>query len=105
MKSFMYFMMVMVVSFYVGSLARATEMKDVPDMTEQAQKAQLLNMVSGVVQDVQGDWCVIQDSQGTEWRIKVDNYTDTIGNVLTGSTIIAMVEPDGHAKEVKVVPN
>jgi hypothetical protein len=60
-------------------------------------------MVSGRVTDVQGDWCIVQDSQGTEWKIQVDKYTDTIGDVLPGVVIAAIVEPDGHAKQVKVL--
>jgi hypothetical protein len=100
MKSFSYFIAVFAISWCIVPFAQASEMRD---MTEQAQKENLLNMVSGIVQDVQGDWCLIEDSQGAEWKIKVDAYTDTIGQVLPGVTIMAMVEPNGHAKEVKVL--
>lgn len=100
MKSFSYFISVFAISWCIVPFAQASEMRD---MTEQAQKENLLNMVSGIVQDVQGDWCLIEDSQGAELKIKVDAYTDTIGQVLPGVTIMAMVEPNGHAKEVKVL--
>jgi hypothetical protein len=106
MKSFSYFISVFVISLCIVPFAQATEMRDMTsDMTEQAQKEKLLTMVSGIVQDVQGDWCFVEDSQGAEWKIQVDGYTDTIGQVLPGVTIMAMVEPNGHAKEVRVLRN
>jgi hypothetical protein len=106
MKLLSSFFIVVAISLFAVSFIQASEMTDMTrDLSEQAQKESLVNMISGVVQDVQGDWCVVQDSEGTEWKIQVDNYTDTIGNVLPGATIIAMVEPDGHAKEVKVLSN
>lgn len=76
----------------------------IEEMTEGGQaKTVPINMVTGEVKNVEGDWCVVQDNEGKEWKIKVDDYTDTIGNVMSGTTIIAMVEEDGHAKEVKVI--
>lgn len=103
MKSFSYYSMPFAIFLCVVPFVGASEMRDM--MTEQAKKESLVSMVSGIVQDVQGDWCVVQDSQGTEWKIQVDQYTDTIGQVLPGVTIMAMVEANGHAKEVKVLRN
>ena len=106
MKFFSYFITVFFISICAIPSAQASNMRGMTnDLTEQAHKEGLLSMVSGIIQDVQGDWYVVQDSQGTEWRIQVDQYTDTIGRVLPGVTIIAMVERDGHAKEVKVLQN
>ena len=105
MKFFSSFIIVVAMSIFAVSLTQASEMADMNrDLSEQAQKESLVNMISGVVQDVQGDWCIVQDSAGTEWKIQVDKYTDTIGNVLPGVTIVAMVDPNGHAEEVKVIP-
>ncbi len=102
MKSFSYSMMVFFFSLFSTPFTQAAESVG---MTEKADRESLpMTMLSGEVKDVQGDWCVVQDSQGTEWKIQVDNYTETIGNVLPGVMIAAMVEPDGHAKEVKVMP-
>lgn len=106
MKIFPYSITVLFLSIFVIPFVEASDMRGMPnDLTEQAHKEGLLSMVSGIVQDVEGDWCVVQDSQGTEWKIQVDKYTDTIGRVLPGVTIIAMVEGNGHAKEVKVLQN
>ena len=106
MKFFSSFIIVVAMSIFAVSFTQASEMADMNrDLSEQAQKESLVNMISGVVQDVQGDWCIVQDSEGTEWKIQVDNYTDTIGNVLPGVTIVAMVDPKGHAEEVKVIPD
>ena len=106
MKFLSSFIIVVAMSIFVVSFTQASEMADMNrDLSEQAQEKSLVNMISGVVQDVQGDWCIVQDSEGTEWKIKVDNYTDTIGDVLPGVTIVAMVDPNGHAEEVKVIPN
>lgn len=83
-----------------------TQALDVIGMTDQEQMTTVpLTMVSGTVKEIQGDWCIVEDSQGTEWRIQVDKYTDRIGHVLPGVMISAEVEPDGHAKEVKVMPS
>lgn len=91
------------ISFCMLPVAQSTEMVG---MTDQEQRTTVpLTMVSGTVKEVQGDWCIVEDSQGTEWRILVDKYTDKIGNVLPGVMIAAEVEPDGHAKEVKVMPS
>lgn len=77
---------------------------EIPVMTEEAQEQEApVNMVTGEITNVEGDWCVLQDTQGNEWKIQVDDYTITIGHVMSGATIIAMVEPNGHAKEVKVL--
>lgn len=106
MKIFPYFLTVFFISICVIPSAQASNMRGMTnDFTEQAQKGGLLSMVGGIVQDVQGEWCVVQDSSGNEWKIQVDQFTETIGRVLPGVTIIAMVEGDGHAKEVKVVKN
>ena len=102
MKTLLNFILVFALSLCIVPFVQASETRD---MTEQAQKENLLTMVSGIVQDVQGDWFFVEDSQGTEWKIQVDDYTDTIGQVLPGVTIMAMVEPNGHAKEVKVLSN
>lgn len=77
---------------------------EIPEMTEKAQEQEApINMVTGEITNVEGDWCVLQDTEGKEWKIQVDDYTTTIGQVMSGVTIIAMVEPNGHAKEVKVL--
>ncbi|MGD9852624.1 MAG: hypothetical protein AB7T38_15310 [Nitrospirales bacterium] len=103
MKSFSYLIMVFALSAGVVPFAQSVE---IMGMTEQEQITTVpLTAVSGTVKEVQGDWYVVQDLQGTEWRIQVDKYTDTIGHVLPGVMISAMVEADGHAKEVKVLPN
>lgn len=102
MKSFSYFIMGLFIFLCGKPFAQAAENMG---MTEKAERESLsMTMLSGEVKDVQGDWCVVQDSQGTEWKIQVDNYTETIGNVLPGVTIAALIEPGGHAKEVKVIP-
>lgn len=102
MKSFSYSMMVLFFSLFSVTIAQAAEKMG---MTENSERESLsITMLSGEVKDVQGDWCVVQDSEGTEWKIQVDNYTETIGNVLPGVTIAALIEPGGHAKEVKVMP-
>lgn len=106
MKIFSNFITVLFISICVVPIAQASEMRGTTDgLTEQAHRKELLSIVSGVVQDLQGDWCVVQDSQGTEWKIQVDKSTATIGRVLPGVMIIAMVERDGHAKKVKVLRN
>jgi hypothetical protein len=105
MKSLSNFIPVFALSLCIVPFVQASEMRDKMDMTEQAQKENLLTMVSGIVQDIHGDWAVVEDSQGAEWKIQVDDYTTTIGQVLPGVTIMAMVEPNGHAKEVKVLSN
>ncbi|HNP60304.1 MAG TPA: hypothetical protein PKM72_05655 [Nitrospirales bacterium] len=106
MKIFSYFVIGFFISIWVSPIAEASEVRGTTnDLTEQAHQKELLTMVSGTVQDVQGDWCVVEDFEGTEWKIQVDKYTDTIGRVLPGVTIIAMVEGDGHAKKVKVLMN
>lgn len=106
MNIFSYFITVFFISILVIPIGQASEIRGTTnDLTEEAHQKELLSMVSGTVQDVQGDWCVVQDSEGTEWKIQVDKYTDTIGRVLPGVTIIAMVEGDGHAKKVKVLMN
>lgn len=106
MKPFSYSVAVFAISICMVPFAQASAIRDMTsDMNEQAQKENLLTMISGIVQDVQGDWCLVEDSQGVEWKIQVDLYTDTIGQVLPGVTIMAMVEPNGHAKEVKVLRN
>lgn len=77
---------------------------EIPEMTEEAQEQEAqVNMVTGEITNVEGDWCVLQDTEGKEWKIQVDDYTTTIGQVMSGVTITAMVEPNGHAKEVKVL--
>ncbi len=101
MKPFLYFVMGVAISMVGGPVSQAADMTN---RTEQMQKESVpVTMLSGTVKDVQGDWCIVQDSQGTEWKIQVDNYTDTIGNVMPGVTIAAEVEADGHAKQVKVL--
>lgn len=106
MKTFSYFITVFCISIWISPISQASEIRGTTnDLTEQTHQKELLTMVSGTVQDVQGDWCVVQDFEGTEWKIQVDKYTDTIGRVLPGVTIIAMVEGDGHAKKVKVLMN
>ncbi|WP_447962714.1 hypothetical protein [Nitrospira sp. Ecomares 2.1] len=106
MKIFSYFIPVFFISIWGSPISQASEMRGKSnDLTEQVHQKELLTMVSGTVQDVQGDWCVVEDFEGTEWKIQVDKYTDTIGRVLPGVTIIAMVEGDGHAKKVKVLMN
>lgn len=77
---------------------------EIPEMAEEAQEQEApVNMVTGEITNVEGDWCVLQDTQGKEWKIQIDDYTTTIGQVMSGVTIMAMVEPNGHAKEVKVL--
>jgi len=102
MKSLSNFILVFAVSLCIVPCVQASEMRD---LMEQAQNENLLTMISGIVQDVQGAWAVVEDSQGDEWKIQIDDYTDTIGQVLPGVTIMAMVESNGHAKEVKVLSN
>ncbi|WNM60014.1 hypothetical protein [Candidatus Nitrospira allomarina] len=102
MKSFCYLFFGFFIFIFGVPLAQASEKLGMAANTER--EIASLTMLSGEVKDVDGDWCVVQDSEGTEWKIQVDNYTETIGNVLPGVTIAAMVEPDGHAKEVKVLP-
>jgi hypothetical protein len=102
MKSLSNSILVFALSLCIVPFVQASEMKD---LMEQAQNENLLTMISGIVQDVQGAWAVIEDSQGAEWKIQIDDYTDTIGQVLPGVTIMAMVEANGHAKEVKVLSN
>jgi hypothetical protein len=75
----------------------------IEEMKEGVQPENVPNMVTGEVKNMEGEWCVVQDTEGNEWKIKVDDYTDTIGNVMSGVTIMAMIEEDGHAKEVKVL--
>ncbi|MDT3779033.1 hypothetical protein PJI16_15815 [Nitrospira sp. MA-1] len=106
MKIFSYFVIGFFISIWASPIAEASEVRGTTnDLTEQANQKELLTMVSGTVQDLQWDWCVVEDFEGTEWKIQVDKYTDTIGRVLPGVTIIAMVEGDGHAKKVKVLMN
>mgnify|MGYP006358704919 FL=1 len=101
MKTFLYVVMGIAISMVGIPVSQAANL---PDMTEPTKNESVpLTMVSGTVMDVQGDWCIVQDSQGTEWKIQVDNYTDTIGNVMPGAIIAAVVEADGHAKKVKVM--
>lgn len=101
MKSILGFVICVVLSFGGVSIGQVA---DISSMTEGAQKESVPStMVSGRVTDMQGDWCIVQDSQGTEWKIQVDKYTDTIGDVLPGVVISAIVEADGHAKQVKVL--
>ena len=101
MKTFLYVVMGIAISMVGIPVSQAANL---PDMTEPTKNESVpLTMVSGTVMDVQGDWCIVQDSQGTEWKIQVDNYTDTIGNVMPGAIIAAVVEPNGHAKKVKVM--
>lgn len=102
MKSFSYFMMGFLIFVCGVPFAQAAEKIGMAENTER--EILTMTMLSGEVKDVQGDWCVVQDSEGTEWKIQVDNYTETIGNVLPGVTIAALIEPGGHAKEVKVIP-
>lgn len=101
MKLILGFVISLVLSFGGISMAQAD---DISSMTEGTQKKAVPStMISGKVTDMQGDWCIVQDSQGTEWKIQVDKYTDTIGDVLPGVVIAAIVEADGHAKQVKVL--
>jgi hypothetical protein len=101
MKSISLFIVFSVLSFCLLSGVQAA---GIEDMREGAQQENVpVNMVTGEVKTVQGDWYVVQDIEGKEWKIKVDDYTDTIGNVMSGATIMAMIEEDGHAKEVKVL--
>jgi hypothetical protein len=89
--------------FSLGGVSMA-QGKNIFAMKEGAQMGSAsATMVSGLVTEMEGDWCIVQDSEGTEWKIQVDNYTDTIGNVLPGVVIAAIVDPDGHAKQVKVL--
>lgn len=77
---------------------------EITEMTEEAQEQEAqVNMVTGEITNVEDDWCVLQDTEGKEWKIQIDDYTTTIGQVMSGVTIVAMVEPNGHAKEVKVL--
>ncbi|MDR4494146.1 MAG: hypothetical protein R3B74_06945 [Nitrospirales bacterium] len=103
MKFLSYLTIVLAISLCIVPVAQSLDMIG---MTDQEQITTVpLTMVSGTVKEVQGDWCIVEDSQGTEWRIQVDKYTDKIGHVLPGVMISAKVEADGHAKEVKVMPN
>jgi hypothetical protein len=98
---FSYLIMLFAIALCALPFAQAAEMSE---RTEGAQMEQAPVNLTGYVKDIQGDLCVVEDSQGNEWQIKVDNYTDQIGDVLPGVTIVAEVEENGHAKEVKVLP-
>ena len=103
MKSAFYFVMVFALLVGIAPVAQSVENMG---MTEQDPSLTVpVTAVSGIVKEAQGDWVIIQDLEGTEWRIQVDKYTQTIGHVLPGVMITAMVEADGHAKEVKVLSN
>ena len=103
MKFLSHLTIVFAISLCMVPVARSL---DVIGMTDQEQITTVpLTIVSGTVKEVQGDWCIVEDSQGTEWRIQVDKFTDRIGHVLPGVMVSAKVEPDGHAKEVKVMPS
>ena len=104
MKALSYFIMAFTISLCVVPFAQAVEINDLTE-ERQMDRSPMTTMISGLVKDVQGDWCIVQDSQGIEWRIQVDDHTDTIGHVLPGVTVTAMVESDGHAQQVKVLPD
>ena len=102
MKYSPYLIMFFAISLCALPFAQATEMSE---RTEGAQMDRAPVNLTGMDTDIQGDLCIVQDSEGKEWKIQVDNYTDQIGQVMTGVVIIAKVEENGHAKEVKVLPD
>jgi hypothetical protein len=103
MKYSPYLLMLFAISLCALPFAQALEMSG---RTEGAQmdRAPVMDL-TGMVTDIQGDVCIVQDAEGKEWQIQVDKYTDQIGQVQPGVVIIAKVEEDGHAKQVKVLPD
>ena len=99
-------MMLFAIFLIALPVTQAAEMTQGPERTqEQMQMDRSTVNLAGVVKDVKGDLYTIQDSRGIDWEIHIDKYTDTIGHVLPGVMIVAEVETNGHAKEVKVIPD
>jgi hypothetical protein len=103
MKLIYYFTIAMALSLGIVPLAHSQDSLGITEPTVMENAP--LTMVSGTVKAVQDDWFFVEDELGTEWKIQVDDYTQTIGLVQPGATIAAKVEADGHAKEVKVLSN
>ena len=102
MKPLSYFIIFLAFSLCVLPIAQAVDI--MPGMQGPGHLDNApVNLVTGLVKDVQGDWCIVEDSQGGEWRIQVDQNTDTVGHVLQGVKIMARVASDGHAQEVTIL--
>jgi hypothetical protein len=101
MKSLSFFMMLVAIALGVVTFVQAEKITDL--MGAPPVESLPMNMVTGVVKEVYGTWCLVQDSQDNEWKIEVDRYTDKTGHILPGVRITAMIEANGHAKVVKVL--
>ncbi|MGB0910022.1 MAG: hypothetical protein ACPGYT_06640 [Nitrospirales bacterium] len=60
-------------------------------------------ILEGTLMEIVGDVYIIMDSAGEDHRIHVDGRTSIIGNVQPGAKVIAEVNNDDHATEVKKV--
>ena len=97
-------MMLFAIFLIALPVTQAAEMTQGPERTQERMQMDRSTVnLAGVVKDVKGDLYTVQDSQGIDWEIHIDKYTDTIGHVLPGVMIMAKVESNGHAKEVKVL--
>ncbi|WP_454061903.1 hypothetical protein [Candidatus Nitrospira salsa] len=102
MKPHTYLIMLFALSLWLVPVAQAGEFNNAT--RDASMDGHSLEMVSGIIKDVEGELFTVQDSQGIHWKIQVDRYTDTIGKVQEGAMITAMVESNGHAKLLKVLP-